>query len=308
MNTMTAKSERLTRLSILRELDLDPNTETWRTPVTLGYVDGGDVYEYVKCSPVGEVDPMGLATQTSGPSINVTTRQSVLSATVDDKDFGKIKIDVKTNVRVRGDILIGARADKKCGDLAWLQVGRVYVKDAQFNYVTLKEPWERITPFTSPALRTKHNGDWFIDNGGDETNPYYHGVGPHNDEGGQGMTIYDDPASGGVGQTHVNSLYEIAKAERVMPIEYFVMAFDTYLIRLHGSDDKTKPAPLFAVHWEKWWQRATDGKTPAGSGDISHVTGGAISALPPYLLGNDWKVGYDGAGKPVSIQNPFGEQ
>jgi hypothetical protein len=49
MNTMTAnrRSERLTRLGILQ--------------APLGYVDGGDVYEYVRCSPVGGVDPMGLA-------------------------------------------------------------------------------------------------------------------------------------------------------------------------------------------------------------------------------------------------------
>jgi hypothetical protein len=46
MNTMTAKSERLTRLGILQE--------------PLGYVDGGDVYEYVKCSPTTALDPCGL--------------------------------------------------------------------------------------------------------------------------------------------------------------------------------------------------------------------------------------------------------
>ncbi len=63
MNTMTAstRSERLARLGILRESDLDPNTGMWRTPDTLGYVDGGDVYEYVRCNPVCGVDPLGLA-------------------------------------------------------------------------------------------------------------------------------------------------------------------------------------------------------------------------------------------------------
>jgi hypothetical protein len=63
MNTMTvySRSERLARLGILREPDLDPNTVLWRTPDQLGYVDGGDVYEYVRCKPLGEVDPMGLA-------------------------------------------------------------------------------------------------------------------------------------------------------------------------------------------------------------------------------------------------------
>ena len=62
MNTMrmNRRSERLTRLGVLREPNLDPNTGAWRTPDPLGYVDGGDVYEYVKCSPVGGVDPMGL--------------------------------------------------------------------------------------------------------------------------------------------------------------------------------------------------------------------------------------------------------
>jgi hypothetical protein len=51
MNTMTvtSRSERLARLGILQE--------------PLGYVDGGDVYEYVKCSPVGGVDPLGGAAQ-----------------------------------------------------------------------------------------------------------------------------------------------------------------------------------------------------------------------------------------------------
>ena len=55
MNTMTANSrlERLTRLGILRE--------------PLGYVDGGDVYEYVRCSPAILTDPLGLAAPTTRP-------------------------------------------------------------------------------------------------------------------------------------------------------------------------------------------------------------------------------------------------
>lgn len=63
MNTMTAntRSERLARLGLLQE--------------PLGYVDGGDVYEYVRCNPVGGVDPLGLAATTQ-PTTNPTTRPS----------------------------------------------------------------------------------------------------------------------------------------------------------------------------------------------------------------------------------------
>jgi hypothetical protein len=54
---------------------MDRNTETWRTSDPVGYVDGGDVYEYVRCSPVGGVDPMGLADEqpTSQPTTLPTT-------------------------------------------------------------------------------------------------------------------------------------------------------------------------------------------------------------------------------------------
>jgi RHS repeat-associated protein/uncharacterized delta-60 repeat protein len=39
--------------------DLDPKTGAWRTPDPLGYVDGGDVYEYVGGNPTRYLDPQG---------------------------------------------------------------------------------------------------------------------------------------------------------------------------------------------------------------------------------------------------------
>jgi hypothetical protein len=288
MNTMTAdrRAERLTRPGILHE--------------PLGYVDGGDVYEYVKCSPVGGVDPLGLAaTPPAGPSITDAGGTTAWCDNVQDPDFGNILIHVKTDVERPGDILISATTDKVCGDLTWLQVGRTYVKDKDYKDVTLKYPWQDLP---GGVLKVKY-GAWFIDNGGLVSTPYYAGVGSHNLEGGHGMSIYDDPGRG-TAQGEVDNLYQDSVKEGVGPVEYFVMAFDTYLVKLHGSDDKKRPKVLYAIHWEKLWQHSQNGKAPVGSGDIRDVTGEAVSVLPDYLLGN-WKVGNYKSGAAAPIDNPF---
>ena len=86
MNTVTvnSRSERLTRLGIWREPDLDLNTGTWRTPDPLGYVDGGDVYEYVRCSPTTALDPFGLEATEWSDTVSASFDLNLMVAAASD--------------------------------------------------------------------------------------------------------------------------------------------------------------------------------------------------------------------------------
>jgi len=51
-----------TQQYLVRNRELDPNTGIWDERDPMGYHDGADLYMYVKDSPIGGRDPMGLRT------------------------------------------------------------------------------------------------------------------------------------------------------------------------------------------------------------------------------------------------------
>jgi RHS repeat-associated protein len=51
-----------TKLYAFRHRDYSPTLQRWMQEDPMGYVDGMNLYQYVRGNPIGSIDPLGLAT------------------------------------------------------------------------------------------------------------------------------------------------------------------------------------------------------------------------------------------------------
>ena len=290
MNTMTAKSERLTRLGILRETVLDPNTETWRTPVPLGYVDGGDVYEYVRANPLRLVDPSGLD---ASDIVKLEGGTSKELGTISLKGGGKATISIRTGASLvvkemvqgkpiesplKDAVLIGVKLDKDAlrhcplTNVRFIQFFSNWYYDKDNKEVPIgRRPVGGATVFVQAKTT-------YIDTGGNSA--YYDEVGTYALSG-DAKTLIDPPGYGD--DVPDTTAIQLTK-------------FDTFVV-INGT-------AKYRVHWEARWRNADNGDWPVEF-PAKAISGNEVDGLPPEFNKTEWPKGEDKAGNIIIIKNPL---